>query len=124
MSKTILLVEDNGDERALYATIIRHYGYEVIEAENATEGMRLACEAQPDLILMDVHMPDTNGLDAAKQLKTDPATAHIPIIAMTVNRVSSATVLESGANAYLPKPILPRDLGLALTKILGTAPND
>jgi CheY-like chemotaxis protein len=121
---TVLVIEDNSDERTLYATITRHFGYDVIEAENATEGMRLAHEKKPDLILMDVHMPDVNGLDATKQLKADPATAHIPIIAMTVHRISPSTVMESGADAYLPKPFLPKELGQMLASLLGKSTND
>jgi two-component system cell cycle response regulator DivK len=124
MPTTVLVIEDNSDERTLYATITRHFGYDVIEAGNATEGMRLAQEQNPDLILMDVHMPDMNGLDATKLLKADPGTAHIPIIAMTVHRVSPSTVMESGANAYLPKPFLPRELGQTLASLLGKPIND
>jgi two-component system cell cycle response regulator DivK len=124
MSKMVLLVEDSVDERLLYSTILRHFGYDVVEAANAVDGMRLAREMQPDAILLDVHMPGLNGLVAAKRLKADPRTSHIPIIAMTVHRISPSIVKESGAEAYLPKPFLPKDLSQALSSLLAEPAND
>ena len=113
MSKTVLVVEDNGDERTLYTTIAQHFGYEVIETDNAQDGIRLARENKPDIILLDVHTTELNGVDVVTHLKSDAATARIPIIAITDHRVAASSVRDSGADAYLPKPVLPKALGQA-----------
>ena len=80
---TILLVEDNPDNRAIYGTILRHFGYTVAEAETGEDGVRMAREIHPALILMDVAMPGMDGWEATRILKGDPDTAAIPVIALT-----------------------------------------
>src|SRR5215207_1156585 len=80
---TILIVEDNADNRDIYTTMLRHHGYQVAEAENGEEGIRLARELLPGVVLMDVSMPGIDGLEATRRLKADPRTAAIPVIAVT-----------------------------------------
>jgi CheY-like chemotaxis protein len=87
-SPTILLVEDNPDNRAIYGTILRHFGYQVAEAETGEDGIRVAREIGPSLILMDVAMPGMDGWEATRILKGDPATASIPVIALTAHAMS------------------------------------
>ena len=87
--KTVLLVEDNEDNRIVYSTILRHFGYEVIEALNGEEGISKARSEKPDLILMDISIPIIDGWEATQVLKHDPATRSIPIIALTAHALAS-----------------------------------
>ena len=73
-SKTVLLVEDNEDNRTVYRTILEHFGYRVVEARNGEDGIRMAREDHPDLILMDISIPLVDGWEATRILKGDPAT--------------------------------------------------
>jgi two-component system, cell cycle response regulator DivK len=123
MAKTVLLVEDNPDERMLYTTLLEHYGYRVLAAGTAEEGVWLARTKRPDLILMDVHLPDGNGLDAAKRIRTIPESAEIPIVATTVHKVPRGQALEAGCEGYLPKPFVPKQLLAAVESLIGS-PDD
>src|SRR6185312_5317175 len=82
---TVLLVEDNEDNRIIYATALRYAGYEVLEAITGTEGVALARTHLPDLILMDISIPEIDGWEATAILKADPSTQHIPIVAVTAH---------------------------------------
>lgn len=107
---TILLVEDNADNRDIYRTVLEHFGYEVIEAHDGEMGIRLAQERRPDLILMDISIPKVDGWQATKLLKGDPETAGIPIIALTAHALTSdrERAREIGCDGYLAKPVEPR----------------
>src|ERR1043166_4753960 len=83
--KTVLLVEDNEDNRIIYATALRYAGYSVLEAITGTEGVRQARSEIPDLILMDISVPELDGWEATTLLKADPKTSGIPIIAVTAH---------------------------------------
>ena len=106
----ILLVEDNDDNRLVYRTILDHYGFTVLEAADGEEGIRRARTESPDLILMDVSIPKIDGWEATRQLKADPKTASIPIIALTAHALASdrAKAQEAGCDGYLAKPVEPR----------------
>jgi len=110
--KTVLLVEDNEDNRIIYATALRFAGYEVFEAITGTDGVRQAREQLPDLILMDISVPELDGWEATAILKADPATRHIPIIAVTAHALpgDEERSLAAGCDAYLAKPIAPAKL--------------
>lgn len=105
----ILLVEDNPDNRDIYRTILEHVGYEVIEAHDGEEGIALAREHLPDLILMDISIPKIDGWEATRILKGEAPTAHIPIVALTAHALSTdrQRALEVGCDGYLPKPVEP-----------------
>lgn len=106
----ILLVEDNDDNRLVYRTILDHYGFIVLEAADGEEGVRRARADAPDLILMDVSIPKIDGWEATRLLKADPATASIPIIALTAHALATdrAKAKEVGCDGYLAKPVEPR----------------
>lgn len=107
MAKRILVVEDGADLRAvIIAVLTRVCGYETIEAVNGREAVARAVSEKPDLILMDVNLPDISGIDAARAVKSNPRTAHIPIIAQTGWSSSrwQAAALAAGMVAYLQKP--------------------
>ena len=124
MSRTILLVEDHEDNRIVYRTMLEHFGYRVLLAGDGGEGVRLAREALPDLILMDVSIPVMDGWEATATLKRDPATAHIPIIALTAHALAAdrERAQEVGCDGYLAKPVEPRRVLEEVRRFLGEEP--
>lgn len=119
--KLVLLVEDNEDNRIVYSTILKHFGYEVSEALNGEEGISKARTQQPDLILMDISIPVIDGWEATQVLKHDPATKHIPIIALTAHALASdrEKAMEVGCDGYLAKPCEPRAVVAEVQRFLG-----
>lgn len=103
---TILIVEDNPQHRMLATTLLELNNYAVLSAENAEEGIKLAHQHQPDLVLMDVMLPGMDGLTAVQQLRADESTRQLKIIVLTSfsDKYSEADILACGANAFLPKP--------------------
>lgn len=112
MPNRILCVEDNPQNMRLVRKILCSAGYEVIEAVDGTSGIAAAHDEQPDLILMDVNLPDIDGLEATRQLKADPQVSAIPILALTANAMHGdrERCLEAGCNGYIPKPITKNEL--------------
>ena len=119
--KCVLLVEDNDDNRTIYATILEHYGYTVAEAPNGLEGVQKAEALCPDLIIMDISLPVMDGLEATRRIRANPRTATIPVLAVTANARESdrASVLRAGCDRYLAKPVEPRRLVEEVQKIIG-----
>lgn len=111
MSK-ILVVEDNPTNMTLTVFILESAGHYVLQAENAAIAMQIALEEQPDLIFMDIQLPDVDGLEATRQLKTDPATKNIPIYALTAFAMKGdkERINSSGCDGYLSKPFSHKDL--------------
>ncbi|MBC7870145.1 MAG: response regulator [Chitinophagaceae bacterium] len=108
----ILYVEDNEQNMRLVRKILNHAGYEVIEAEDGFSGVEVAVSHMPDLILMDVNLPDITGLEATARIKESPALSHIPVIALTANSTvgSREDALKAGCDDYLSKPFQRDDL--------------
>jgi CheY-like chemotaxis protein len=119
--RTLLLVEDNEDNRIIYSTVLRHVGYVVVEAQDGTQAIELARSVLPDLILMDISIPGVNGWEATRILRQDPATSAIPIIALTAHALADDRVraTEVGFTAYLAKPIEPRAVLAEVRRWLG-----
>jgi len=103
----ILVVEDNPQNMRLVRKILKHAGYTVLEAENGMEGIAVTEYERPDLILMDVNLPDIDGLEATARLRGIPEVSHTPIIALTANAMvgDREKALEAGCDGYLPKPV-------------------
>lgn len=122
-SKTVLLVEDNEDNRTVYRTILEHFGYTVIEARNGEDGVRIAREALPALILMDISIPLIDGWEATRMLKADEETRDIPIIALTAHALATdrAKAQEVGCDGYLAKPCEPRKVVAEVERFIGSA---
>ena len=118
---TVLLVEDNEDNRIIYSTVLRHVGYEVVEALDGAQAISLARSVLPDLILMDISIPEVNGWEATRILRADAATSAIPIIALTAHALADdrARATEVGFTAYLAKPIEPRVVLAEVRRWLG-----
>ena len=124
MSRTILLVEDHEDNRIVYRTILEHYGYRVLLAGDGAEGVRLAKQELPDLVLMDVSIPVMDGWEATQAIKADPATARIPVIALTAHALATDRLRaqEVGCDGYLAKPVEPRVVLEEVRRFLGRDP--
>ncbi|MDB4890322.1 MAG: response regulator receiver [Gemmatimonadetes bacterium] len=122
IGQTILLVEDNEDNRIIYSTVLRHVGYDVVEAEDGVQAVALARSALPDLILMDISIPGMDGWEATRILRKDPTTMAIPIIALTAHALTDdrERALQMGFTAYLAKPVEPRTVVAEVRRWIGT----
>jgi two-component system, cell cycle response regulator DivK len=105
--KRILIVEDNELNRDVLSRRLRRHGYEVLIAAAGLEGLRLAGEARPDLVLMDLGMPDIDGWECARRLKAERVTSAIPIIALTAHAMvgDREKALDAGCDDFDTKPI-------------------
>lgn len=103
----VLLVDDSDDLRSILIILLKFYRYETIEAVTGKEAVEKAISGTPDLILMDICLPDITGVDVAKTIKQNPITANIPIIAYTAlpSRIWKQAALNAGIVKYLEKPI-------------------
>lgn len=112
MSHKILIVEDNENNCCLLRDILSFHGYDIAVASDGQEGVNLARELVPDLILMDIQMPGMDGMTAGGILKGDPATSGLKIIALTsfAMRGDQEKILAAGFDGYLSKPISTREL--------------
>ena len=107
MKKTVLVVEDNDLNMKLFCDLLQAHGYDTISAREGAVVMALAREKRPDLILMDIQLPDVSGLDVAQRLKADPELGHIPVIAITAFAMKGDEdrIRTGGCEAYVSKPI-------------------
>jgi len=107
MAPRVLVVEDNPVNLELVAALLESEGCGVIPAETADASLRLAATERPDLIVMDIQLPGISGYEATRRLKADPATAGIPVVALTAHamRGEETRAREAGFDAFLTKPI-------------------
>ena len=112
MKKKILVIEDNEDSRHIMRDLLTSAGYEVIEAVTGSGGVTAAVTQDPELILMDIQLPDFDGYEATRRIKANPTLSAIPIIAVTSYALSGDDVkaFEAGCDAYVTKPYSPRKL--------------
>jgi two-component system, cell cycle response regulator DivK len=115
MSARILCVEDNPQNMRLVRKILKHQGFEVIEAVDGLTGVDLAHKEKPDLILMDINLPDIDGLEATSRIKANPDLQTIPVVALTANAMygDEERVLAAGCDGYISKPV-------SRAKLIGT----
>lgn len=108
----VLIVDDNERNMRLARDVLRFAGFRTLEAATGGEGVSLAAEHHPSVILMDIRLPDMDGTDAARQLKDDSRTSHIPVVALTslAMKGDREWFLSAGFDGYLEKPISVRDL--------------
>jgi len=120
MAKRILVVEDNEDSRFILVVILRSLGYETTEAETGTQGVDKALSEEPDLIVMDLGLPGISGIDAAREIKKNASTAHIPIIAHSAWSPSQwkEEALKVGMVEYLEKPVSRELMGATIEKLI------
>lgn len=112
MNKTVLVVEDNEDNRALVVKVLSRSGYRVLEAVSGEEALRLAAEGCPDVILMDLNLVGMSGFEATRRIKADPALRRIPVVALTAYAMvgDRERALSSGCDGYISKPVNVRAL--------------
>jgi len=103
----ILITEDHEKNRKLMREVLQVTGYQILETETAEEGIRIARESRPALVLMDLQLPGMDGIEALAALRADPATRPIPVIAVTASAMthSQAKILAAGFDGYQTKPI-------------------
>ena len=120
MNELILIVEDNEKNRKLVRDVLQHKGYKTLEAETGEEGVRLAQESSPALILMDIQLPGMNGIEALGRLRADPKTKKIPVIAVTASAMTHdrAKIMSAGFDGYQSKPINVKEFLVAVREML------
>lgn len=120
MARRVMLVDDNKDLVLILKRYLEAEGYEIIPAYDGPEALELVLTERPDVIVLDVYMPQMNGKDVLIRLKQDPATAHIPVIMQTAatELVDFEDTAVAGADAHLPKPCDPPDLLLMIERLL------
>jgi two-component system cell cycle response regulator DivK len=119
-NELILVVEDNDKNRKLVRDVLTFKGYVIIEAETGEEGVRLAQERHPSLILMDIRLPGIDGIEALRQLRAEEATREIPIMAMTASVMTAdrQKITAAGFDAFQSKPLKVSDFVAAVERIL------
>jgi CheY-like chemotaxis protein len=116
----ILIVEDNDKNRKLERDVLQFHGFKTAEAESGEEGVRLAGELLPALVLMDIQLPGINGIEALRQLRADPRTQTIPVMAVTASAMTQdrQKILAAGFDGYQSKPINVKDFVAAVRLML------
>jgi len=116
----ILIVEDNDKNRKLERDVLQFHGFKTVEAETGEEGVRLAGELLPALVLMDIQLPGINGIEALRQLRADPSTQTIPVMAVTASAMTQdrQKILAAGFDGYQSKPINVKDFVAAVRLML------
>ena len=106
-NELVLIVEDNEKNRKLARDVLQFHGYQILETETAEEGIKLARERHPDLILMDFHLPGMNGIEALGHLRADASTKDIPVIALTASAMTEdrKRIIAAGFDSLQTKPI-------------------
>ena len=119
-NELILIVEDNEKNLKLVRDVLRHTGYQTIEAGTGEDGVRLAKERRPALILMDIQLPGIDGITALGQLRADPATRAIPVMAVTASAMTQdrKKIMAAGFDGYQTKPIRVREFMDAVRETL------
>ncbi len=119
--KTILIVEDNEKNMKLVRDVLQAKGYATLEAVTGEDGVRLAAERRPALVLMDIQLPGISGIEALKRLRADPATASIPVIAVTASVMASdrRNITDAGFDGYVGKPLNLREFLDAVAGAIG-----
>src|SRR4030042_1499026 len=112
MGEKILIVDDDLDTLRLVGLMLQHQGYRIIAASSGVQAIALTQGDRPDMILLDIMMPEMDGYEVARKLRADPATSDIPIIMFTAKTQVDDKVqgFEAGADDYLTKPTQPREL--------------
>jgi two-component system cell cycle response regulator DivK len=116
----VLVVEDYQDAREMYAAYLQFSGFEVAEAANGVDAVAKTRELLPDIVLMDLALPQMDGWEATRRLKGDPATRHIPIVALTGHALAGHAegAKQAGCDAFVTKPCLPDALVAEIRRLL------
>jgi CheY-like chemotaxis protein len=118
---TILVAEDHLDSRDALRALLEAFGFHVLEAANGRQAVDVALRWQPDLILMDIMMPELDGFEATRELRRHDSTAHTPIIAVTAMEGAHQLAIQAGADDYVRKPVDIRGLVAKMHELLEAA---
>jgi two-component system cell cycle response regulator DivK len=120
MTKRILVVEDTENNRRILNDLLTHAGFEVVEALDGVQGVAMAADRRPDLILMDIQLPNLDGYEATRRIKSNPLLRQIPIIAVTSYALSGdeAKARAAGCDGYIAKPFSPRAILAKIRELL------
>ncbi len=121
--KTILIVEDNEKNMKLARDVLQAKGYATLEAVNGEDGVRLALAHQPDLVLMDIQLPDINGIEAFGRIRAHADTAAIPVVAFTasVTPMDRNRVTDAGFDGFISKPVNLKEFLATIAQLLAKA---
>jgi CheY-like chemotaxis protein len=119
--KTVLIIEDESDAAELFAEMMRVSGFRVLKTSSSTPALNLIATEKPDLIILDIMMPDVSGLDILRQVRQDSELAHIPVVVVSAKSMPAdiKTGMEAGASTYLTKPVGFLELKEAVERALG-----
>ena len=123
MAKTILIVEDNELNMKLFRDLLEAQGYDILETRDGMRALELAREERPDLIVMDIQLPQVSGLEVTKWIKADDNLKHIPVVAVTAFAMKGdeEKIREGGCEAYVAKPISVKDFLSTIERFLGNS---
>lgn len=121
MAKTILIVEDNELNMKLFHDLLEVHGYQTIQTKDGREALDLTRQHNPDLVLMDIQLPEVSGLEVTKWIKDDDSLKHIPVIAVTAFAMKGdeEKILQGGCEAYIAKPISVSHFLDTIEKVIG-----
>lgn len=119
--KTVLIIEDEEDAAELFAEMMRVSGFRVLKTTSSAPAMDLLTKEKPDLVILDIMMPDVSGLDILRQMRREPGLAHIPVVIVSAKGTSAdiKTGIDAGASTYLTKPVGFLELKEAVSRVLG-----
>ena len=120
--KTVLIVEDEADAAELFAEMMRVSGFRVRKTSSSTPALSMMTEEKPDIVLLDIMMPDISGLDILRQMRHDPVLANIPVVVVSAKSMPAdiRNGMEAGASTYLTKPVGFLELKEAVERALGS----
>lgn len=126
MKKKILIVEDDKDLVYVLQRMVGLLGHETFHAKNGKEALNIATTKLPDLIILDIMMPELDGFEVARQIRANQVTHEIPIIAVTALTAfkDKQKCFDSGCNDYIPKPMIPAKLAASVEKLLKSPPSE
>jgi len=117
---SIVLIEDDEASQYFYGTLLRRHGYTVRSARFGAAGLKVVHDDPPDVVVLDLGLPELDGLEVLRQLKGDPATRHIPVLVVTVHvyEHDRESAMAAGCDEFLPKPLPPSELLAAVQRAL------
>ena len=121
MSKTVLIVEDNELHMKMFSDLLQNEGYNILQSTDGTDALDIVREHKPDLVIMDVQLPEISGLNITDSIKEDNELKDIPVIAVTAFAMKGdeARIIESGCDYYIAKPIFVPDFLAAVADFIG-----
>lgn len=124
IQKTVLIIEDEEDAAELFAEMMRVSGFHVRKTSTSTPALSMMTTERPDVVILDIMMPEISGLDILRQMRRDPALANIPVVVVsaTTMPVDIKNGMEAGASIYLTKPVGFHELKEAVVRALGSQP--